>query len=312
MEREAPGEATPTGRGWPRVAALFGVTVLASVVQPSVLIAVPFLFLAALRGLRGFGIFTGTVLAMIVAVGGPRDAFWFLERAWAVLVAGWFVGLSLARPRWRLSERLLGSVGGAFLVSGLVLAVRSGAWETVDFAVSDAVLGGVSTTLEALRLLRGEGVSPALAAAIQETAQAQVSVFPALTGIASMAGLAVAWWLYARLGGAGDQAVGPVRDFRFNDHLVWILIGGLFLVLTRWGDAVTRVGSNAVVFMGALYALRGAGVFMFISGGLSLFGYVMLVLALLVAAPVVLGVAMMVGIGDTWLDVRARLRETTV
>ena len=67
-----------------------------------------------------------------------------------------------------------------------------------------------------------------------------------------------------------------------------------------------------MVFMGALYALRGSAVFMFISGGLSVFGYVMLAIALVLAAPVVLGVAMVVGIGDTWFDVRARLRETAV
>jgi hypothetical protein len=83
-------------------------------------------------------------------------------------------------------------------------------------------------------------------------------------------------------------------------------------LVTRGGDAVARVGSNAVVFMGALYALRGSAVFMFISGGLSLIGYVMLAVALVLAAPVVLGVAMVVGVGDTWFDVRARLRETAV
>jgi len=39
---------------------------------------------------------------------------------------------------------------------------------------------------------------------------------------------------------------------------------------------------------------------------------VLLAFALVLAAPVVVGVAMVVGIGDTWLDVRARLRETPV
>ena len=63
--------------------------------------------------------------------------------------------------------------------------------------------------------------------------------------------------------------------------------------------------------MGALYALRGSAVFMYISGGLSLFGYVLLAISLVLAAPVVVGVAMIVGIGDTWLDVRAKMRETT-
>ena len=205
------------------------------------------------------------------------------------------------------------AVAVAFVVSAVVIVGGEGAWQTVDFAVSDAVEGGVATTLQAVELLRGgDAISPALATAIHETARAQANVFPALMAIASMAGLAVAWWLYVRLRGGGDQAIGPVKHFRFNDHLVWLLIAGLLLLVTRWGDAVARAGSNAVVFMGALYALRGSAVFMFISGGLSVFGYVMLAIALVLAAPVVLGVAMVVGIGDTWFDVRARLRETAV
>jgi hypothetical protein len=285
----------------------------ASVVQPSVLVAVPFLILTAFRGLKGAGLFVAAALAMILIVSGPRDGFWFMERGWAVLVGGGFVGVTMAAPEWRLSARLLAAVAGALAVGALILATGAGAWETVDFAVSNAVEGGVATTLQAVELIRGgETLSPALAAAIHQTARAQTDVFPALMAIASMSGLAVAWWLYARLRGEGDQAIGPVKHFRFNDHLVWLLIAGLVLLVTRWGDAVVRVGSNAVVFMGALYALRGSAVFMFISGGLSLFGYVMLAIALVLAAPVVVGVAMVVGIGDTWFDVRARMRETTV
>ena len=307
----AEGSGKP-GRGWPRAAGLFAVAMAASVVQPSVLVAVPFVVIAGFRGLRGPGVFVATVLAMVLAVSGPRDGYWFMERAWALLVGGWFVGVSLAAPHWRLSSRLLTAVAGAFLATGVMLAVRAGSWGTMDFLVRNAVEGGVATTLQAFEVLRGgEAVSPALATALHETASAQTRVFPALMGIASMSGVAVAWWLYVRLAGEGDQAIGSVRNFRFNDHLVWLLIAGLLLMVARWGDAVTRVGSNAVVFMGALYALRGSAVFMYISGGLSLFGYVLLAISLVLAAPVVLGVAMVVGVGDTWLDVRAKLRETT-
>jgi hypothetical protein len=285
----------------------------ASVVQPSVLVAVPFLVFAGFRGMRGAGLFVAAVLAMIMAVSGPRDGFWFLERGWALLLAGWFVGVTMAAPTWRLSSRLLASLAGAFGVTAVMLVANGGAWATIDFVIRDAVEGGVATTLQAFELLRGEGtVSPALAAAITQTARAQTDVFPALMGIASMSALAVAWWLYVRLAGDGDQAIGPVRYFRFNDHLVWLMIAGLLLMVTRWGDAIARVGANAVVFMGALYALRGSAVFMYISGGLSLFGYVLLAISLVLAAPVVVGVALVVGIGDTWLDVRARLRETAV
>jgi len=250
---------------------------------------------------------------MIIAVSGPRDAFWFLERAWAVLVAGWFVGVSTARPDWTLSTRLLTAVLAALAVVATMVGIQQGGWQMVDFVMTNAVERAVVATVEGFQLLRGQGsVTPALAIALERTARAQADLFPALMAIASMAGAAVASWLYARLGGEGDQAIGPIRNFRFNDHLVWLMIGGLFLVVTRWGDALARVGSNAVVFMGALYALRGSAVFMFISGGLSVLGYVLLAFALVLAAPVVVGAALIVGIGDTWFDVRARLRETAV
>jgi hypothetical protein len=108
--------------------------------------------------------------------------------------------------------------------------------------------------------------------------------------------------------GEGDQALGPLRLFRFNDHLVWVFVAGLLLLVVQWGEPLARLGSNVVVFMGALYALRGAAVFVFVSGGVSLFGYVTFVVGLVLAAPVLVGMAMLIGIGDTWLDIRSRIR----
>jgi hypothetical protein len=61
--------------------------------------------------------------------------------------------------------------------------------------------------------------------------------------------------------------------------------------------------------MGALYALRGVGVVLFVSGGLSLFSYSMFALGFLFAAPVVVGFAVLIGMADTWLDLRARAGE---
>jgi len=298
-------------REWPRAAALFGVALAMSVVQPSVLMAIPFVLLVGMRGIRGPGLFGATIIAMIVVVVGSRDGLWFAERAWALLLGGWFVGLTMAVPEWRFSSRALSAVFGAVASSASLLAVRPGAWGAIDWAIDDRVQAGVASTLDALAVLRGgEALSPALVTVIYETAEAQAGVFPALTALSSMAALGFVWWIHARLAGRGDQALGPLRDFRFNDHLVWFFIGGLLLLVTRWGDSLARVGTNAVVFMGALYALRGAAVFVFVSGGLSLFGFVMVAFGLLFAMPVLVGVAILIGIGDTWLDLRRRVAKT--
>ena len=60
--------------------------------------------------------------------------------------------------------------------------------------------------------------------------------------------------------------------------------------------------------MGALYALRGAAVVLFLNGGLSLLGGVLVALAMVLMAPVVLAAALLIGLSDTWLDVRTKVR----
>lgn len=284
-----------------------------AVVQASVLLAVPFLVLAVVLGYRPLGVFLACLVCVAVVTFGvpPRDALWYVERGWAVLVGGAFVALTLGKPEARFSPRALAAVAGAAAVAAGVLAMRTGSWGTVEWAVEQRISQGLGTALEALRALRGgEALPPALVTAVHETVRTQAKVFPALLGLSSMAALGVAWWVYVRLASGSDQGVGPLREFRFNDHLVWVFIGGLVLLVTPWEDVLARVGANAVVFMGALYALRGAAVILFLSGGLSLFGYVMLVFGLVFLPPLVLTGAMVIGIGDTWLDVRRRLRST--
>jgi hypothetical protein len=188
------------------------------------------------------------------------------------------------------------------------MAVRAGAWTALDGAVMQSMQADLDATLTMV----SSALSPEMVTFVRELSAAQVQVFPALLGIESLAALAVAWWLRSRLLGEGGQALGPLRDFRFNDHLVWVLVVGLLLLATPSGAALARVGSNAVVFMGALYALRGAAVFLFVSGTVSAFGYVMLIGLLVLVTPVVLGTAALIGIGDTWLDLRTRAAQRAV
>jgi hypothetical protein len=249
-------------------------------------------------------------VAMLIVASGARDGIWFAERAWSVLLGGGFLALTWFVPSWGLPSRALGAVLGAVAIAAGLLALRADAWVALDVAISDSVRAGFDATIYMMSTIGGgAGLSPALESWFQQAAEAQAHVYPALLCLGSMASLAVAWWARTRLLGEGDQGLGPLRHFRFNDHLVWLLVAGLLLLVVQWGDALVRLGSNTVVFMGALYALRGAAVFMFVSGGLSLIGYATFFVGLVLAAPVVLGVAMVIGIGDTWLDIRARARE---
>jgi hypothetical protein len=109
-----------------------------------------------------------------------------------------------------------------------------------------------------------------------------------------------------------SSGLGPFREFRFHDQLVWVLILGLLLFLgsfgflDRLGPGLERLGTNTVVFMGALYALRGAAVVLFMAGGVSLFGGLLLLLGFFFVWPLLLAAAFVMGLGDTWLDLRTR------
>ncbi len=302
------------GRGWPRAAALLGVVLATStsIVHPAVLIALPLLVLLGAHGLRGVAPMGGFVLATVVVAAGARDGIWYTERAWAVLIGGGFLALTMVAPRWSISSRALVAVVGSLAIAAGILALRADAWAAIDSAVSVGARASVDEMLGRLSALAGEAPSPQVVTALERAAETQAALFPAMIAIASMAALAVAWWIRTRLVGEGDQGLAPLREFRFNDHLVWLLIGGLMLMFVQWGEAFARLGSNALVFMAALYMLRGAAVFVFLSGGLSMLGYTLMLVGLLVAAPVFMSMAVLIGVGDTWLDLRSRVRGLTV
>ena len=304
------GGSSAEGGGWKGAAALLAIVFLASVTNAGVLLAIPFLLLVGVRGIRGGGMFVAVVLAMLVTVSGVRDGVWFIDRAWALLLGGCFVALSLARPGSKLSTRALLAVFGAGAVTAGFLALRAGAWSALDWAISDRTQLAVVQSVEGAEWLRGgEALTPALVLSMYDLIEAQMQVFPAMTGVASMAALCVVWWLYARMTNSSEPGLSPLRDFRFNDQLIWMFVGGLLLLVTRWGEPLGRVGANAVVFIGALCALRGAAVIVFMSGGVSLIGFFVMAVGLVLVPQLVLGGALVIGLGDIYLDVRGQVAE---
>ncbi|MDC0160675.1 hypothetical protein OAJ07_04410 [Gemmatimonadales bacterium] len=307
MVIETNGVSENKGTGWRRLAVLFTLLMLSSLVPAGMLVGVPFLILIGLSGIRSPGIFIGTVAAMFVVLAGQRDSLWYMERGWAVLLGGFFAAVTLVAPRWRLTSKSLAAVGAALLGATIFCILSSGAWENLEWSVNDRLAAVLGNFLYALELVtEGQSVSPAFIAAVNRTVELQAAVFPAVLALQSMAALGVAWWLYRRLGFGDDQALASVRYFGFNDHLVWILITGLLLVFARLGDSATRIGANLALFMTTLYALRGVGVVAFVSEGLTFLGLLMLLLGVLFAAPILVGFAALLGIADTWLDLRTR------
>ncbi len=291
---------------WLRAGVLCILVLLTSTARPSVLVAVPFLLLVGTNAFRGYAISGATLIAIIIVMVGPYDSMWYLERGWALLLGGCFFGLSIARPKMKTSDRALEAVFGALVLGTILMSLMSGAWNIVDWVISDRVR---ATVAQVIALGGSEGLAPALITALYQTADIQILIFPALTALASMSALLLSWWLFIFFSGRSEEAFGPVKDFRFNDHLIWMLVVGLFLLFTRWSEPLQRLGSNAVVFIGALCAVRGAAVIVFITGGVSFLGYAMTLLGLVIVPPVILGGAVLIGIADIYLDFRKRLEQ---
>ena len=291
---------------WLRAGVLFVLVLLTSTARPSVLVAVPFLVLVATNLPHRYAILSATLIAMLIVMIGPYDGMWYLERGWALLLGGSFVGLSIVRPRMKISDRALEAVFGALMVLVILMNLIPGAWNVVDWVISDRVR---ATVAQVIALGGSEWLTPAFISALYQTAEVQVLIFPALTALASMSALLLSWWLFTLFSGRSEEVLGSVKNFRFNDHLIWIFVVGLFLLFTRWSEPLQRVGSNAVVFIAALCAVRGAAVIVFITGGFSVLGYAMTIFGLVIVPPIVLGGAILIGIADIYLDFRKRSEQ---
>lgn len=296
-------------RPWLRALGLFGLVLALAVAGPLVLVGIPFALLAVFApGRRIGGALLGTAILAFALAGDPTEGLWYLERGWGIVLGGWFLAMTLVWPREWFLQRGLVSVAGGAAWCGLMLGFGSG-WERTEALVRERIDEGAASTLELLGAASGttNGPGTAFAETVRRTAEIQALLFPALLALASIAALGVAWWLHVRLATESRNGLSPLRSFRFPDPMIWVLIGGLALVLLGgWTEGWGRVGANLAVFMGGLYVLRGAGVLLHRVGRVTLPGAVLVGLAALLAPPLVLAGAMALGVGDSWFDLRAR------
>lgn len=136
-------------------------------------------------------------------------------------------------------------------------------------------------------------------------------LLPGELALAAMLGGVLAWAWYGRV---ASRPLGPVaarfREFRFNDHLIWVLLGAFATaLLVRHGPA-SLVALNLAFVFGWLYFLRGLAVswcaLQLLPPHLRLL--VLLLAAMLPPVTVVISFGLpVVGVADTWLDLRRRL-----
>jgi hypothetical protein len=302
----------PAGR-WSTAVALWLVALLIPVVNPLMIVLLGLGALTLAFPPRGRWVWHAVALGLALTVlVTETDVFGTVARGWSLLLAGIFVATMLLLPGAGFITRALAALGGAAAVSGLWLLALGGD-RVVDTLVTQRFH---SVALLATGMLAERGGDPGWSGEfgrlLVSGAEMQGYLFLGLLGLESLAALALAWWLFVRSRPEEEgrwSQLRPLKEFRFNDQLVWLAIAGLALVALPLGDEARRAGANALAFMGGLYALRGFGVLAFIAGaaasrGMTVFVAAMAVLLFPILIPMT---AVLVGLGDTWLDVRRRI-----
>lgn len=300
--------ASSAARGW---AAVFGLAVLTmafSVVNPAPLIFLPLAtLLIALPQRRPVALALAAAIALLFFTGAPTGSLWYLERGWPLVLSAWFVVCVVVWPDERFLPRALFALVASFASAGMLLGLRAGGFTRVDALIGERLHNAADQALESwgsVPLLRRVGGD--FAGTLERTAEYQALLFPALLALASLAGLAVAWWAYRRLSVRELKPLASLREFRFHDGFVWLLIAGVLLLLLPLDDLAVRAGSNLLAFMAALYTLRGLAVLIVVSGTPGPLTMALGAVLVVLLYPLVLATTFIVGLTDTWLDLRTR------
>jgi len=340
---ESTPPAVPRERGWRGVIGGLALLLLLPAMPPfavvlpvseTALLLVPALAACALAGWKAGGrLFLAALwvafAAWVVAAGPAGSDYALLARGWGVLVAVAFGAWALLWPTSAFLPRALATLGLAFVVGGLSsFAVPGGPARVRQVVASEALRRAdafdadwqarlVTKDWQQFRATNAESAAwfektlEEQRGMVRRTAEQSPAFFPALLALETLAALGLAWALYHRVGRARIGApLARLREFRFDDQFIWGLVLGLILLVVPGLGPLSGLGANLLLFFGALYALRGAGVALFfVAPGRVMTIVLVSVTVLFAGAAGVIFVGL--GLGDTWLDWRRRARPST-
>ena len=292
--------------------------------SPVWLVFVPFaLLLLAFRTEDWMSVAVAAVILGLGFAGSrPGGMEWYVPRAWSLIAGGAFVAVSAARGRNGLVDRSLWAIGVALSVVLLIGLARPGVLQGVNWWM--AVRSDRRRWWPEVSWSRFQGKAQTRRSAgswtlaVQRWVGFQQDVYPAMLSLATVAAFGLAWFgfetTFGRFRSPGSDPGFPLQrpfDMAADRRacVSWC---------SQLGGLAFRVGENATLFMGGLYLLRGAAILLWIgaAAATSVWSGVLLVLAALFLYPVVLGTALVLGVSDTWIDLRARLsrarRPTTI
>ena len=338
----------PTERGWGKLLLALAAFLFLPLMPPlrallpveeTLLLLLPALAACCLVGWWAGGRFVLALVgvglaAWVLAQPAVPGSFYNLVRGWSLLLAGGFGLVCLFGVQRPFFSRALATLSLS-LVLALVMSARGPLTPTrarqaveAEFARRNAESMEMFRTFvrehpDVVKAMPQMGSLPdEFEQQLKLMAQTGTGLFPSLLLLESLVALALAWTTYHRLSRTRlGVPLGHLKDFRFNDQLVWGLIAGLAIAFVPALDFLGGAGRNLLVFFGALYAIRGFGVLSWFlaPGALAvtlMVGFAMLWWPVLNAVAV-LGFMLLalaafgLGLGDTWADWRRRARPTT-
>ncbi len=296
-------------------------------VDQTLLLLAPALALMAIAGWRSGGRFAlaaswTAVAVWVLWLPGDLSPFALLVRGWAVILAASFAATLLLDRDLPFLPRALLAILAALVLGLLVVGLTDGGIAATGGVLAEEFTRRAAEIQRAWQeftsqpqwqeLARDNAGADQLAAQVEAQFTAlpplAKALMPAMLALESLAVLALAWALYHRF---GRVRLGPplafLRDLRFHDALVWGLILGLLVLVVPMPGAVAALGVNCLVFFGALFVLRGLGVLTwFLAPGRWM--AVLWSIVLVMFWSVIAAVALVIGVGDIWLDWRRRPR----
>ncbi|MDQ6885886.1 MAG: YybS family protein [Gemmatimonadota bacterium] len=235
-----------------------------------------------------------------------------LSRGWGLLVAGMFGVVCLLGSGRRFLSRALAAVGLSLLLALMLVGIgrlapgRAQQLFAEQFAARNGLLAAYLERMVAARPESRELVDTQLRLAGESSVFA-AQLYVAVLALQSLVACTLAWAIYHRLSRTRLGApLGPLREFRFNDQLIWGLVAGITMVVIPGPAGLRQSGLNLLVFFCILYFWRGLGVIAWHGRRLTRPLRAAMVVAGVFAGPFTVAAALALGVNDTWFDLRRR------
>ena len=228
---------------------------------------------------------------------------YYAVNAWGALLAGVFGIVALSPRPWRTSPAWIATAAAA-VVFVLLLHANGSDLGAIQFEATRALAQAQADMRVVAQSVFGSAptADPAAPAAV-------AAVTPALFAMLGCLGLDLAWRWYRRIAAAPAGAPPrPFAEFRFSDHLVWILV--VALATTLAGSAgylpASVAPTNVLLVMGVLYAARGLAIAWPALRRMPLVTRVALLVVSVALFVFVVAGLFGIGLADTWVDFRRR------